>query len=58
MWNIKKNIIHSFLKNYGGRKMQLDNNGFNIFKMNDSTRVQILIVQKVWGLYKLLDVFY
>jgi len=38
--------------------MQLDNNGFNTFKMNDSTHVQMLIVQKMWGFYKLLHVFY
>jgi hypothetical protein len=27
-------------------------------KMNDSTHVQMLIVQKMWNLYKLLHVFY
>jgi hypothetical protein len=38
--------------------MQLDSNGFNTFKMNDSIHVQMMIVQKMWGLYKLLYVFY
>jgi hypothetical protein len=38
--------------------MQLDNNGFNTFKMNYLTRVQMLIVQEMWSLYKLLHVFY
>jgi hypothetical protein len=38
--------------------MQLNSNGFNTFKMNDSTHVQMLIVQNMWGLYKLLHVFY
>jgi len=38
--------------------MQLYNNGFNTFKMNDSIHVQMLIVQKMRGLYKLLHVFY
>jgi hypothetical protein len=28
--------------------MQLMNNEFNTFKMNDSTHVQMLIVQKIW----------
>ncbi len=28
-------------------QMQLDNNGFNTFKMNDSTHVQMFIVQKM-----------
>jgi hypothetical protein len=28
--------------------MQLGNNGFNTFKMNDSTHVQMLIAQKMW----------
>jgi hypothetical protein len=37
--------------------MQLDRNGFNTFKMNDSTHVQMFIVQKMWGIYKLLHVF-
>jgi hypothetical protein len=30
--------------------MQLDSNGFNTFKMDDSTHVQMLVVQKMWGL--------
>jgi hypothetical protein len=38
--------------------MQLDHNEFNTYKMNDSIHVQMMIVQKMWGLYKLLDVFY
>jgi hypothetical protein len=37
--------------------MQLDSNGFNTFKINDSTHVQMLIVQKMWSFYKLLYVF-
>jgi len=28
-------------------KMQLDSNGFNTFKMNDSIHVQMMIVQKM-----------
>jgi hypothetical protein len=46
------------VKHYGEWKIQLDNNGFNTFKMNDSTHVQMFIVQKMWGFYKLLHVFY
>jgi hypothetical protein len=38
--------------------MQLDSNGFNTSKMNDSTYLQMLIVQKMWSFYKLLHVFY
>jgi len=30
--------------------MQLDNNGFTTFKMNDLTHVQMLIIQKMWNL--------
>jgi hypothetical protein len=41
MWN----ITNFHLKKYGECKMQLDNNEFNTFKMNDSTHVQMLIVQ-------------
>jgi hypothetical protein len=36
---------------------ELDSNGFKTFKMNDSTHVQMLKVQKMWHLYKLLHVF-
>jgi len=38
--------------------MQLDSNGFDTFKMNYSTHVQMLIVQEMWGFYKLLHMFY
>jgi len=29
-------------------KMQLENNGFNILKMNGSTHVHILMIGKMW----------
>jgi hypothetical protein len=38
--------------------MQLDNNGFNTFKMDYSIHVQMLIVEEMWKFYKLLHVFY
>jgi hypothetical protein len=57
MWKIINFYI--FIKSfYGECKMQLNINGFNTFKINDSIHVQMLIIQKMWGLYKLLDVFY
>jgi hypothetical protein len=28
--------------------MQFVNNGFNTFKVNDSTHMQMLIIQKMW----------
>jgi len=57
IWNIT-NFYTFIFENYDECKMQLDSNGFNAFKMNDSTHVQMLIIQKMWGLYKLLHVFY
>jgi hypothetical protein len=57
MWNLT-NFYAFIKKNYGECKMQLYNNGFNTFKMNDSIHVQMFIIQKMWGIYKLLDVFY
>jgi hypothetical protein len=33
--------------NYDECKMQFVNNGFNTFKMNDSTHVQMLIIQEM-----------
>jgi hypothetical protein len=57
MWNIT-NFYTSIFEHYGEWKIQLENNGFNTFKMNDSTCVQMLIVQKMLNLYKLLHVFY
>jgi hypothetical protein len=41
------NINVKYNKFYGECKMQLISNGFNTFKMNDSTHVQMLIVQKM-----------
>jgi hypothetical protein len=38
--------------------MQLNYNGFNIFKMNYSIHVHMLIVQEMSSFNKLLHVFY
>ncbi len=35
-------------KNYGECKMQFMNNGFNTFKVNDSTHVQMLTIQVIY----------
>jgi hypothetical protein len=57
MWNIT-NFYTSIFKHYGECKMQLNGNGLNTFKMNYSIHVQMLMVEKMWSLYKLLHVFY
>jgi hypothetical protein len=47
MWNITS--FCTFIeKHYGECKVQLDSNGFNMFKMNYSTHVQMLIVQEMY----------
>jgi len=47
MWDLSS-FYSSISKNCDECKMQLMNNGFNTFKMNDSTHVKMLIVQKMW----------
>jgi hypothetical protein len=39
-------LYTSISKNCGECKMQFVNSGFNTFKMNDSTHVQMLIIQE------------
>jgi hypothetical protein len=38
------NFLYIYFKNYDECKIQLANDGFNTFKENDSTHVQMLIV--------------
>jgi len=42
------NFYTSISKYYGECIMQFVNNGFNVFKVNDSTHVKMLVVQKMW----------
>jgi len=59
--NINVNITNFYtfiFKNYGACKMWLNSNGFNTFKINNSTHVQNVHNSKKWGIYELLHVFY
>jgi hypothetical protein len=48
MWNLPS-FYTCISRNYDESKMQLMNNGCNTSKMNDSTKVQLLlIVQEMW----------
>ncbi len=40
-------FLYIHLKKFNECKMQFMNNGFNTFKMNDSTYVQMLIIQEL-----------
>jgi hypothetical protein len=47
MWDLF-NFYPSNSKNCGECKMQFVSYEFNIFKVNDSTIMQMLIIQKMW----------
>jgi hypothetical protein len=51
MWALVLNFDTSISKNCGECKMQCMSNGFNISKMNDSTHMQMLIIQKMWNFH-------
>jgi hypothetical protein len=46
-WNLPK-FHTSIYKSCGECKMELMNDGFNTFKVNDSSHVQMLIIFKMW----------
>jgi hypothetical protein len=48
---IAKYWIAYVLIYYNKCKMQLVNNGCNIFKMNGSIHVHILIIEKMWKIH-------
>jgi hypothetical protein len=47
MWDLPS-FYTSISKKYGEWKMQFVNNEFNTLKMDDSSHVQMLIIQEMW----------